>query len=123
MKKAVIYTRISGNVEVEKKHAEQSRACMEFAESKGLSVEHVYFDCTSTGKNQRAWNQIMERSKERTFQNVIVQSIDRISRNKKQFAIDSMRLADNGVKILWINDPSLSDMIEMLAALQKVVKW
>jgi len=86
MNKAVIYTRVAGeNPEVtEKELLVQSKRCREYAEQKGYTVVDEFTDTTHIGTQPNFWR-MMEQVKKGKFDLIIVNGLDRITRNRSYY--------------------------------------
>lgn len=99
---AVIYARYSSSAQTEQSIEGQIRVCKEYAESNGIKIINEYIDraMTGTNDNRPAFLQMIEDSKKKQFERVIVYKLDRFSRNKYDNAIYKHKLEQNGVKVI-----------------------
>ena len=102
MKTAVIYARYSCDNQTEQSIEGQLRVCKEYAERNGITVVDTYIDraMTGTNDNRPEFRRMLEDSKKKTFEIVLVYKLDRFSRNKYESVIHKKALRENGVKVL-----------------------
>ena len=99
---AVIYARYSSSAQTEQSIEGQIRVCKEYAETNGIKIINEYIDraMTGTNDNRPAFLQMIEDSKKKQFEKVIVYKLDRFSRNRYDNAIYKHLLEQNGVKVI-----------------------
>ena len=103
MKNAVIYARYSpGSKQTYQSIEGQLKECYAFAERSDLRVVHEYIDEHLTGTNDKrdSFLQMIEDSKKKGFQFVLVYQLDRFSRNRYDSATYKAKLKKNGVRVL-----------------------
>ena len=102
MKKIVIYARYSSDRQTEQSIEGQLRVCHEYAERNNYVVVHEYIDRALSGTTDRrpAFLQMIEDSKKKEFEFVLVYQLDRFARNRYDSANYKMRLKKNGVRVL-----------------------
>ena len=102
MKNAVIYARFSSHAQNEQSIEGQLAECHAFAERSGLQIRHEYIDRALTGTNDKRpeFLQMIEDSKRKGFQFVIVYQLDRFARNRYDSATYKAKLKKNGVRVL-----------------------
>ena len=103
MKNAVIYARYSpGSKQTYQSIEGQLKECYAFAERSGLRVVHEYIDEHLTGTNDKrdSFLQMIEDSKKKGFQFVLVYQLDRFARNRYDSATYKAKLKKNGVRVL-----------------------
>jgi len=83
MKSAVIYARFSSDRQSELSIEAQVRACREYAQGKGYTIEEIYKDEAISGKttNRAAYQRMLRDAKKGKFQTILIHKYDRISRN------------------------------------------
>ena len=99
----VIYARYSpGSKQTYQSIEGQLKECYAFAERSGLRVIHEYIDEHLTGTNDKrdSFLQMIEDSKKKGFQFVIVYQLDRFARNRYDSATYKAKLKKNGVRVL-----------------------
>ena len=101
-KNAVIYARFSSHAQNEQSIEGQLAECRAFAERSGLQVRHEYIDRALTGTTDKRpeFLQMIEDSKRKGFQYVIVYQLDRFARNRYDSATYKAKLKKNGVRVL-----------------------
>ena len=102
MKNAVIYARFSSHAQNEQSIEGQLAECHAFAERSGLQIRHEYIDRALTGTTDKRpeFLQMIEDSKRKGFQFVIVYQLDRFARNRYDSATYKAKLKKNGVRVL-----------------------
>ncbi|MDO5124742.1 MAG: recombinase family protein [Eubacteriales bacterium] len=98
----VIYARFSSHSQTEQSIEGQLRVCKEYAKKNGHTVIGEYIDRAITGKtdNRPDFQRMIEDSKKKCFQGVLVYALDRFGRNMRQTAINENTLYKNGVILL-----------------------
>lgn len=99
---AVVYARYSSSNQREESIAGQLRDCHAFAERNGYKVIREYTDSAMTATSDRrpSFQRMVEDSKKKTFEVVIVWKLDRFARDRYDAAIYRKRLKDNGVRLV-----------------------
>ena len=102
MKNAVIYARFSSHAQNEQSIEGQLKECYVFAERSGLRIVHEYIDRALTGTTDKRpeFLQMIEDSKRKGFQFVVVYQLDRFARNRYDSATYKAKLKKNGVRVL-----------------------
>ena len=102
MKNAVIYARFSSHAQNEQSIEGQLKECYAFAERSGLRIVHEYIDRALTGTTDKRpeFLQMIEDSKRKGFQFVVVYQLDRFARNRYDSATYKAKLKKNGVRVL-----------------------
>lgn len=102
MKNAVIYARFSSHAQNEQSIEGQLAECRAFAERNNLRIVHEYIDRALTGTTDKRpdFLQMIEDSKRKGFQFVIVYQLDRFARNRYDSATYKAKLKKNGVRVL-----------------------
>lgn len=99
---AVIYARYSSDKQTEQSIEGQIRYCTEYAKRCGYNIIGSYIDRAISGTSDRRpqFQKMIEDSKKKQFQYVIVWKLDRFSRNRYDSAIYKTKLKRNGVKVI-----------------------
>jgi Site-specific recombinases, DNA invertase Pin homologs len=108
MSRAVLYARFSSDKQREESVEGQLRECAAFAEHKGYTVVKTYADRAISGKradNRPEFMQMIEDSKQKSFDTVIVWKIDRFSRDKYDSVYYKNILKKNGVSVISATEP------------------
>lgn len=102
MKNAVIYARFSSHSQNEQSIEGQLKECQAFAERSSLKIIHEYIDRALTGTTDRRpeFLRMIEDSKRKQFQYIIVYQLDRFARNRYDSATYKAKLKKNGVRVL-----------------------
>lgn len=100
--KVVIYARYSSDKQTEQSIEGQLRVCHEYAERNNYSVVGEYIDRALTGTTDKRpeFLRMIEDSKKRTFDYVLVYQLDRFARNRYDSATYKAKLAKNNVRVL-----------------------
>ncbi len=102
MKNAVIYARYSSQGQNEQSIEGQLSECYNFAQRNDLRITHKYIDRALTGTTDKRpeFLQMIEDSKRKGFQYVLVYQLDRFARNRYDSATYKAKLKKNGVRVL-----------------------
>lgn len=102
MKNAVIYARFSSHAQNEQSIEGQLAECYNFAQRNDLRITHEYIDRALTGTTDKRpeFLQMIEDSKRKSFQYVLVYQLDRFARNRYDSATYKAKLKKNGVRVL-----------------------
>ncbi len=100
--KAVIYARYSSDKQSEQSIEGQLRVCHDYAERNNYAIVGEYIDRALTGTTDKRpeFLRMIEDSKKRTFDYVIVYQLDRFARNRYDSAIYKSKLAKNNVRVI-----------------------
>lgn len=102
MKKAVIYARFSSHSQTEQSIEGQLRECYEFAMRSDITIVGEYIDRALTGTSDKRpqFLKMIEDSKKKNFEYVLVYQLDRFARNRYDSANYKAKLKKNGVRVL-----------------------
>ena len=102
MKKTVIYARYSCDGQSEQSIEGQLRVCEDYAKRNGMVIVGKYIDRAMTGKNDKRpdFQRMINDSKEKEWECILVYRLDRFSRNKYESVMYKHMLKQNGVKIV-----------------------
>ena len=102
MKNAVIYARYSSHRQDEQSIEGQLHVCHEYAKRQGFTVVGEYIDRAISGRSddRPQFQQMIDDSRKKAWQYVIVYKLDRFARNRYDSAIYKHKLKQNGVKLL-----------------------
>ena len=100
--KAVIYARYSSSAQREESIEGQVKECTTFAERNGYTIIGTYADraISGTTDNRPQFQKMIEDSKRKLFDVVIVWKLDRFARNRYDSARYKNQLKKNGVKLV-----------------------
>lgn len=101
-KRAVIYARFSSHNQTEQSIEGQLRECYEYARRHDLTIEGEYIDRALTGTTDKrpSFLKMINDSKKKTFDYVLVYQLDRFARNRYDSANYKAKLKKNGVRVL-----------------------
>ena len=102
MKNAVIYARFSSHRQDEQSIEGQLHVCYDYAAREGLTVVGEYIDRALTGRSdvRPGFQRMIEDSRKKAFQYVLVYKLDRFARNRYDSAVYKHKLKQFGVKVL-----------------------
>jgi site-specific DNA recombinase len=104
---SVIYARYSTEHQTEKSIEGQLRACKEYAERHGLTVIREYIDRSKSGtttEKRENLKQMIADSKKGEFSKVLVFSLDRFSRNLRDYLNNTHYLRERGVTLRSVTE-------------------
>ncbi len=101
-KKIVIYARFSSHTQTEQSIEGQLRECHYYAEKNNYEIICEYIDRAISGTTDKRpqFLQMIEDSKKREFEYVLVYQLDRFARNRYDSANYKMKLKKNGIRVL-----------------------
>ena len=116
MKNAVIYARFSSHAQNEQSIEGQLAECYNFAQRNDLRITHEYIDRALTGTTDKRpeFLQMIEDSKRKGFQYVLVYQLDRFARNRYDSATYKAKLKKNGVRVLSAKENITDDASDIL---------
>lgn len=99
---AVIYARYSSDKQTEQSIEGQIRYCTDYAKRCGYKIVGSYIDRAASGTSGRRpqFQNMIEDSKKKQFQYIIVWKLDRFSRNRYDSTIYKTKLKKCGVKVI-----------------------
>ena len=99
---AVIYARYSDDSQREESIEGQIRECMDYANKEGITVLNSYIDraCSAKTDARPQFQKMINDSKQKLFDAVIVWKLDRFARNRTDSAVYRSILRKNGVKVV-----------------------
>lgn len=113
MKKAVIYARFSSDLQRDASIEDQFRLCREFAVREGYVVQENYSDAGISGASivlRPDLIRLMADARARMFDALIVEAIDRLSRNQRDIADIFQNLAFAGIPILSVSEGEINEL-------------
>jgi len=98
----VIYARYSSDKQTEDSIVAQLKVCREFADKEGFVVIGEYIDRgkSGTSSSRPEFLCMIEDSKKKQFQGVLVYQLDRFARSREDSAHYKHKLKKNGVRVL-----------------------
>lgn len=108
---AVIYARFSSHGQTEQSIEGQLRECYEYAKQNDLIILHEYIDRALSGTNDKRpeFQQMIEDSKKRDFNYVLVYQLDRFARNRYDSATYKAKLKKNNVRVISAKENITTD--------------
>jgi site-specific DNA recombinase len=107
MTTAAIYARFSSELQNEKSVEDQFELCRAFAQRSGFTVTATFEDRARSGASilgREGLLSLMERAKAGDFDTVVVEALDRLSRDQEDLAGIYKRLNFAGVRIIAVHD-------------------
>lgn len=120
MNRAVIYARFSTDLQNERSIDDQISLCRTYAEREGLDVIHEYQDAARSGASIFGRDGIIQLMADATaakYDVLVVEGLDRISRDMEDLAGIHKRLSFAGVKILAVHDGQANTVLVGLRGL------
>lgn len=107
----VIYARFSSHGQTEQSIEGQLKECNDFAARNKYKVIDTYVDRALTGTSDKRpeFQQMIEDSKKRHFQHILVYQLDRFARNRYDSATYKAKLQKNGVRVLSVRENITDD--------------
>lgn len=105
--RAAIYARFSSELQTERSIEDQVALCRAFALKSGLSAAEVYEDRARSGASifgRDGLMRMMDAARDRAFDVLIVEALDRLSRDQEDLAGIWKRLKFLGVDVLAVHD-------------------
>ena len=101
-KTAVIYARFSSHAQTEQSIEGQLRECYDYAKRNDLTIVSEYIDRALTGTTDKRpqFLKMIDDSKKKHFEYVLVYQLDRFARNRYDSANYKAKLKKNGVRVL-----------------------
>lgn len=102
----VIYARYSSHNQRDVSIEQQIDKCAAYAEANGIKIIQIYSDRAITGKtdNRPNFQKMMRDAKKGTFDYVIAWKSNRMGRNMLQAMVNASKLAEEGVKCLYVEE-------------------
>ena len=109
--KVVIYARYSSHAQTEQSIEGQLKFCYEFARRNNYTIIEEYIDRAVSGKtdNRPAFQRMIDDSKKKQFQYVLVYQLDRFARNRYDSATNKAKLKKNGVRVISVRENITDD--------------
>ena len=104
MKRCVIYARATAELLVEESIEAQIKACETYAKEQGWVVIKTYAERTDTetSDNRPVFQEMLNDSKNKEFEGVLVHKLDRFSRNQQKYILNEKKLNINGVQLISV---------------------
>lgn len=113
MPRAAIYARYSSDLQSAASIADQERLCRERAARDGLDVVEVYADAAisaAAAVTRPGLMRLLEHARERRFDVVIAEALDRLSRDQEDIAALHKRLRFAGIAIVTLAEGAVDEL-------------
>ena len=120
MRRAAIYARFSTDLQNEQSTADQIRLCRSYAKREGLKVVATFEDKAKSGAStldRDGLYDLLRAASDRQFEVVIVEALDRLSRDMADLASIHKRLTFEGVEIRAVHEGVANTVIVGLRGL------
>ncbi len=119
-KRAAIYARFSTDLQNERSIEDQISLCRSYADREGLGVTHTYEDRARSGGSVMGRDgllRLLDQARERSFDVVIVEALDRLSRDMEDLAGIHKRLSFLGIEIRAVHEGVVNTVLVGLRGL------
>jgi site-specific DNA recombinase len=119
-KKAVIYARFSTDLQNERSIEDQVTLCRDYASREGMNIAEVFEDRARSGGSLMGRDgllRLLDRAKERSFDIVVVEALDRLSRDMEDLAGIHKRLSFLGIEIRAVHEGVVNTVLVGLRGL------
>lgn len=119
-KRAAIYARFSTDLQNERSIEDQLSLCRSYADREGLSIVGSYDDRARSGSSLMGRNgllQLLDDAREKSFDIVIVEALDRLSRDMEDLAGIHKRLSFLGIEIRAVHEGVVNTVLVGLRGL------
>ncbi len=119
-KKAVIYARFSTDLQNERSIEDQITLCRDYASREGMNVVEVYEDRARSGGSimgRGGLLRLLDHARERSFDVVVVEALDRLSRDMEDLAGIHKRLSFLGIEIRAVHEGVVNTVLVGLRGL------
>ena len=120
MKRAAIYARFSTDLQDERSIEDQVSLCRKYAERESLDVVAVFDDRARSGGSilgRDGLLALMDKARERSFEVIVVEALDRLSRDMEDLAGIHKRLSFLGIEIRAIHEGVVNTVLVGLRGL------
>ena len=111
--RAVIYARYSSDLQSAASIEDQVRLCRERVEHAGGTVVEIYADYAISGsslRNRPSMQALLHQAKSGTFDFVVAEALDRVSRDQEDIAAIYKRLRHSDVSLLTLAEGEISEL-------------
>ena len=110
--RAAIYARFSTDLQNARSAEDQLRVCRDYAERQGWQVVEVYSDLAISGttNNRPGLNALLAAADARSFDVVLAEALDRVSRNQADTAHIFQRLQFADVRLCTISESEVTEL-------------
>jgi site-specific DNA recombinase len=119
-KRAAIYARFSTDLQNERSIEDQISLCRSYAEREGLAVISTYEDRARSGGSVMGRDgllRLLDQAREKSFEVVIVEALDRLSRDMEDLAGIHKRLSFLGIEIRAVHEGVVNTVLVGLRGL------
>jgi site-specific DNA recombinase len=120
MIRAAIYARFSTDLQTERSIEDQIALCRSYAQREGLQPVETFHDRARSGGSVLGRDgvlRLMERAREKAFDVVIVEALDRLSRDMEDLAGIHKRLSFAGIEIRAVHEGTVNTVLVGLRGL------
>ncbi|AZG78428.1 recombinase family protein [Methylocystis rosea] len=120
MKRAAIYARFSTDLQDERSIEDQASLCRKYAERESLDVVAVFDDRARSGGSilgRDGLLALMDKARERSFDVIVVEALDRLSRDMEDLAGIHKRLSFLGIEIRAVHEGVVNTVLVGLRGL------
>src|SRR5579863_2630396 len=110
--RTAVYARYSSENQHERSIADQLRLCHEFADRHGWTVVADFADYAISGaslRNRAEAQRLLDAARNRQFEIVVAEALDRLSRDQEDVAGVFKRLVFAGVKLVTVSEGEISE--------------
>jgi DNA invertase Pin-like site-specific DNA recombinase len=120
IKKAVIYARFSTDLQNERSIEDQITLCRAYASREGINIIEVYEDRARSGGSimgRGGLLRLLDQARDRSFDVVVVEALDRLSRDMEDLAGIHKRLSFLGIEIRAVHEGVVNTVLVGLRGL------
>ena len=120
IKKAVIYARFSTDLQNERSIEDQITLCRAYASRENINITEVYEDRARSGGSimgRGGLLRLLDQARERSFDIVVVEALDRLSRDMEDLAGIHKRLSFLGIEIRAVHEGVVNTVLVGLRGL------
>src|SRR3984893_12029343 len=120
IKKAVIYARLSTDLQNERSIEDQITLCRGYASREGINIVEVYEDRARSGGSimgRSGLLRLLDQARDRSFDVVVVEALDRLSRDMEDLAGIHKRLSFLGIEIRAVHEGGVNTVLVGLRGL------
>src|SRR6266852_9528509 len=120
IKKAVIYARFSTDLQNERSIEDQITLCRGYASREGIDIIEVYEDRARSGGSimgRGGLLRLLDQARDRSFDVVVVEALDRLSRDMEDLAGIHKRLSFLGIEIRAVHEGVVNTVLVGLRGL------
>ena len=110
--RAVVYARYSSDSQRAASIEDQLRLCREFITKQGWTLEQVYRDAAMSGASslRPGYQAVLEGARRAEFDVIVVEALDRLSRDQEDVAGSYKRCRFAGVQIVTLAEGEISEL-------------